>query len=165
MNYHGELARAGTRRHEAAYPARGRDGYELATRLFLDWTKTEPAALTEEHVREPYIHVMQSREPSGDKSWPFPPSTFTFPRRRSCSRGLPRPLPAQPKTRLAPSRRVSLRHDGTGRLRPRVTSRYGSENGGPLAYIEKRDWGREPFALRVVKGDDASDARPAGAPG
>lgn len=71
MNYHGELARADTRRHEAAYPARGRDGYELATRLFLDWTKTEPAALTEEHVREPYIHVMQSREPSGDKSWPF----------------------------------------------------------------------------------------------
>ena len=39
------------------YRPRTQSGYELATRLFLDWGKTEPSALTEEHVRAYFLFL------------------------------------------------------------------------------------------------------------
>lgn len=44
------------------YRPRTREGYELATRLFLDWAKTEPAELTEEHVRAYFLFLRQQKK-------------------------------------------------------------------------------------------------------
>ena len=45
---------------------RTQGGYELATRLFLDWAKTDPSELTEEHVRAyfPYLREQKKQAPS-----------------------------------------------------------------------------------------------------
>jgi hypothetical protein len=45
------------------YRARTKEGYELATRLFLDWAKTEPEELPEEHV--PLLSVPARAEEAG----------------------------------------------------------------------------------------------------
>ena len=41
------------------YRPRTCSGYELATRLFLDWAKTEPAQLGEEHVRAYFLYLRE----------------------------------------------------------------------------------------------------------
>jgi integrase/recombinase XerD len=44
------------------YRARTRSGYELATRLFLDWAKAEPEALSEEHVRNYFLFLREEKK-------------------------------------------------------------------------------------------------------
>jgi integrase/recombinase XerD len=44
------------------YRARTREGYELATRLFLDWAKTDPDELTEEHVRAYFLFLREKKK-------------------------------------------------------------------------------------------------------
>jgi hypothetical protein len=44
------------------YRPQTREGYELATRLFLDWAKTEPAALTEAHVRAYFLFLREQKK-------------------------------------------------------------------------------------------------------
>jgi site-specific recombinase XerD len=44
------------------YRPRTRSGYELATRLFLDWAKTEPGELTEEHVRAYFLFLREQKK-------------------------------------------------------------------------------------------------------
>ena len=39
------------------YRQRTQSAYELATRLFLDWAKTEPDELTEQHVRAHFLFL------------------------------------------------------------------------------------------------------------
>ena len=44
------------------YRPRTQKGYELATRLFLDWAETEPDALTEEHVRAYFLYLREHKK-------------------------------------------------------------------------------------------------------
>lgn len=44
------------------YGERTRDAYELATRLFLDWAKTAPQELTEEHVRAYFLFLREQKK-------------------------------------------------------------------------------------------------------
>jgi len=44
------------------YRERTRSAYELATRLFLDWTKTEPEQLGEEHVRAYFLFLREQKK-------------------------------------------------------------------------------------------------------
>ncbi len=44
------------------YRPRTQQGYELATRLFLDWAETEPDALTEEHVRAHFLYLREHKK-------------------------------------------------------------------------------------------------------
>jgi hypothetical protein len=44
------------------YRPRTQSGYELATRLFRDWAKTEPGALTEEHVRAYFLYLREQKK-------------------------------------------------------------------------------------------------------
>jgi site-specific recombinase XerD len=44
------------------YRPRTQSGYELATRLFLDWAKTDPSELTEEHVRAYILYLREQKK-------------------------------------------------------------------------------------------------------
>lgn len=44
------------------YRPRTRSGYELATRLFLDWARTEPAQLSEEQVRAYFLFLREQKK-------------------------------------------------------------------------------------------------------
>src|SRR5262245_37287857 len=44
------------------YRQRTQEAYELATRLFLDWARTDPGNLTEEHVRAYFLFLREEKK-------------------------------------------------------------------------------------------------------
>ena len=44
------------------YRPRTQEGYQLAVRLFLDWAKREPEALTEDEVRAYFLYLRDERK-------------------------------------------------------------------------------------------------------